>query len=45
MFELCSNIEDICRDAGSVDIEEDTLDSMFLNLYSFCFYHFNNDVN
>jgi hypothetical protein len=29
MFELCSNIEDISRDAGSVDIEEDTLDSMF----------------
>lgn len=29
MFALCSNIEDISRDAGSVDIEEDTLDSMF----------------
>lgn len=22
---ICSNIEDICRDAGSVDVEEDIL--------------------
>ena len=28
MLTLCSNIEDIARDVGSVDIEEDVLDSM-----------------
>ena len=28
MLALCSNIEDIARDAGSVDIEEDVVDSM-----------------
>ena len=28
MFALCSNIEDITRNAGSVDIEEDVFDSM-----------------
>lgn len=42
---LCSNIEDISRDAGSVDIEEDVLDSMLLNLMTFVFVLVNNDAN
>jgi len=32
MLTLCSNIEDIARDVGSVDIEEDVLDSMLWTL-------------
>lgn len=37
MFAIYSNIEDISRDAGSVDIEEDILDSMFWIFIAFVF--------